>query len=283
MFNKRKLNILAGSSGGRFRVAILFLACATFSAVVHAATRSVEGLEFDSVVVYGSVDVEIAMGEAPSLRVRGDDEALDKQPFYVRGDTLYLGRSDRGKKFSSVKYKLVAADLKSISLRGSGDVYVKPIEVPELELEVDGSGEMKLFSVSAEVLDISVAGSGAIQLAEARAEDMEVSVAGSGEVDLGIVEAGRLEVSMSGSGDIQATENGRSELVDVNLAGSGDIDLGSVQAQTVGVNIAGSGDVTVWAEVSLEANIMGSGDVRYHGEPKIESRILGSGDVVRKK
>ncbi|MEP5766457.1 MAG: DUF2807 domain-containing protein [Halieaceae bacterium] len=281
MLTSRKKNILQGAASGRLLVALIFLVCAGFSALVHAATRSVEGLDIDAVVLRGSSEVLIEIGDETKLRVNGAEKELEKQPFYVRGSTLYLGYSESGKRAKSVKYKLIAESLESIKLEGSGTIYVKPMTTQELDVELEGSGDIRLYSITADELQVSVAGSGNLQLAESSVESLLVQLAGSGDVDLGKVTSQSTEISMSGSGDIVASEEGSAVELEISLAGSGDIDIDSIQAQRVEVNIAGSGDIAVWAEQELEVNILGSGDVTYRGDPDVDSSVMGSGDISR--
>ena len=183
MLLKRKKNILTGADRSMLPVALVFLICAGFSALVHAATRSVEGLEFDSVVVWGSVDVEVTQGDAMHLRVRGSSDDLDAEPFYVSDGVLFLGRSASGERLdSNLKFKLVAVDLHEISLKGSGEIYVKPLRAESLTVSVEGSGDINLHEVTGTELEMIVAGSGSIQLAEAEVGEIEVDVSGSGAV-----------------------------------------------------------------------------------------------------
>ncbi len=282
---KSKGRLLAGSHSTRFAIAIVFLAFAGVSAVVHADTRSVEGFDIDRVVLRGSDELKISFGDANRLLVKGDQEDLDLEPFYVRGRTLILGYTDRGRKVRGVKYLLEVESLERIELQGSGGIWVDPVETEDLRVIVEGSGIIRLHSVVADELELSLAGSGNIQLAESNTRELDVDMAGSGDIDLGKITAERMDVAMSGSGDIISTsesEGGLAEYLEVSLAGSGDIDLSNLRASRVEVNIAGSGDVQVWADESLDVDIIGSGDVVYRGDPgDIDTNTMGSGSVER--
>ena len=111
---------------------LLLLSLLPVLAASAAETRRVEGLEFDNILVYGSVEVEISQGDAVVLQLRGDEDDLDKQPFFVDDrKTLVLGRSgaEKGDRFGGVKYRLTVVELKHVELFGSGEVYVKPVQV----------------------------------------------------------------------------------------------------------------------------------------------------------
>ena len=282
MLLNRKKYFLAGADRRILPAALIFLALATFSALVHAATRAVEGLEFDAVVVWGSVEVEIAQGDEMHLRMRGSEDDLDAAPFHVRDGVLHLGRTLGNQRLdNNVKFILKAKDLHKIALKGSGEIFVKPLEVESLEISVEGSGEIMLFKVTTGELELMVAGSGSIHIAEVEATDMEVDVSGSGTVEFGSLKADKLEANLNGSGDVLATKDGAVNKLQVNVVGSGDVELARIRAADVSVNIMGSGDTEVWAENSLSVSVMGSGDVGYLGDPELSSTILGSGDVER--
>ncbi len=59
----------------------------------QAETLHVKDLDVNEVRVFGSVEVEISQGDERELFVRGPQKALEKEPFYVRGNTLFLGDS----------------------------------------------------------------------------------------------------------------------------------------------------------------------------------------------
>lgn len=282
MLLKRKKNFLAGADRRILPLALVFLLCAGFSAFVHSATQSVEGLEFESVVVWGSAEAEITQGDATQLRVRGSSDDLDAEPFFVSDKVLYLGRSASGVRLDShLRFKLTAVDLKKISLKGSGEIYVKPLQADSLVISVEGSGDINLHKVTVGELELIVAGSGSIQLAEAEAKEIEMEVSGSGTMELGTIKADSLETSLNGSGDVLLAKKGQVTELTVSVVGSGDVEFGELRASEVDVNIMGSGDAEVWAETALSVSIMGSGDVAYRGDPELRTTVLGSGDVYR--
>jgi len=278
----RKKVLVAGTDSARLIVAVIFLVLAGFTALAHGAERSVEGLDYDSITVWGGTEVEITQVGATGLTMRGDADDLDKVPFYIRGDTLYLGRSEAGSRLGAVKFRVSVADLRELAVKGSGEVYVKPLDVKELELSVEGSGDIYLHKLTvARDLDMKVAGSGNIWLAEITAAEVSIEVSGSGGVEFGELKSQSLDIALNGSGDVKATRDGETDDVDLAVVGSGDVDISRVRAGAVDVAIMGSGDASVWAERELDTSIMGSGDVSYRGDPQTRSSILGSGNMER--
>jgi hypothetical protein len=269
----------------RLAVAVVFLVCAGLSALAHADTREVEGFEIERVVLRGSDELKISVGDRSRLLVRGDAEDLDQKPFLVRGKTMSLGYTSEGRKVRGVKYLLEVERLEFIGLRGSGTIWVDPAEFDDLRVDLDGSGDVRLRAVTAEELELSVSGSGNVQLASADARVLDVELAGSGDIDLGRIVAERMNVDMSGSGDILTTaesEDGEVGELDIGLAGSGDIDLSRLPARRVDVGLVGSGDIIVWAIEELDAAVIGSGSVSYRGTPEtVDKTIMGSGSIER--
>jgi hypothetical protein len=205
---------------------LFVLSSLLLATVGHADTQRVEDLEFQRILVHGSTTVEITQGEDELLQLRGSSKDLEKQPFFLDGDTLVLGQSKAhpGKSFSDVKFKLTVARLEHLQLTGSGEVYVKPLEARDLHVSVEGSGEMKLFGVNGQDVTLIVSGSGEIQVVELVAQQLQIVLSGSGEIQLGKLSAQEIEASVNGSGDIVVQDAGSADSVEINIVGSGDVD-----------------------------------------------------------
>ena len=273
------------SSEETVRLCLLMVLTLVIVMPATAETRRVEGLEFERVLVHGSVKVEISQGDVVELLMRGDEELLDKQPFFVKGDTLVLGKSPehRRQNFSKVKYKLTVADLKHLQLNGSGEVYVKPLQTLDLYVSLEGSGDIKLFDLQGRDVTLQASGSGDIQVAKMQVEELKAVLSGSGDIHVGELSAEQMEVTLNGSGDISVEGQGVAKKLDANVVGSGDIDLEQVDSMDVQVNIVGSGTVsTGLIERGLDVHVMGSGDVYYSGDPEISEATLGSGELHRR-
>ena len=264
---------------------LLVFLLAPLSGAAGEDTLRVDNLAVDSVLVYGPVEVEISQGEPTLLLVRGDQQRLQQQPFFVEGTTLVLGksqdesRSDRNA--SETKFKLALPVLRSVQLIGSGDVYIKPLQVDDLSIALEGSGDMKFFAVKGRNIKVAGSGSGDIQLAELAAQTLTLVQAGSGDIVVGKLEVADLSVSLNGSGDIKLDKPASAAKVEMNIVGSGDIDFAHLDADTAVVNIVGSGTGSLGESSSMVANIMGSGVIYYRGTPTIEKTVLGSGGLHR--
>ena len=142
MLRSRKTILTAAGGTTRLCIAVVFVLAAGISALVHADTRSVEGFDIDTVVLRGSDELKIEWSDAGRLLVKGDEEDLDRQPFYVRGKTLYLGYTEDRKRVRGVKYLLEVDTLKEIKLKGSGAIWVDPVVTERLEVALEGALEL---------------------------------------------------------------------------------------------------------------------------------------------
>ena len=258
------------------------LLAVTLSLPAGAETLKVEGLEFDRILVKGSVQVQIMQGDDNLLMVKGQEGKLEKKPFYVSDGTLVLGQSreKHRENFSRVKYKLSTPNIEHVELNGSGDVYVRPFKTKSFYGAVEGSGDIKLFSIDAsDDVTLQLSGSGDIKVAELNATGVALVLSGSGDLHLQEMEAKDTDASLNGSGDMSVQGKGYTERLQINIVGSGDIDFRAMDAEKVEVNIVGSGVARVGESESLDVSIMGSGDVRYSGRPSVDQSVMGSGSV----
>lgn len=263
---------------------VMYLSCILLAPAAVAEIQRVSDLSFERVVLHGGGKLEIRQGVESELTIKGGKNSLEQRVFYLDGETLVLGRGGKKKSdVSGVDFKLTVEELSHLKLMGSGAIYVKPLEVKDLNVALEGSGDIKMFSVQAKDLTLRLSGSGDMQAVALSAENVKVLLSGSGEIHLGELYAKDAEFLLRGSGDITAQKNGVLESLDIKIVGSGDVNLKPVQCDEVEVNIMGSGDATVHASSKLEVGIVGSGDVYYSGEPIIVQSTLGSGNLQRRR
>ena len=270
---------------------VLLMSAAVASATALAdETRRVKGLDFDHIDVVGSMSVEISQGDVRELTLRGSADDLDREPFAIKGRRLVLGKSSvSGNGFAKVKYRVVVPQLQELHLKGSGDVYVKPMMLgeglanKEISISVDGSGDIKLYGLRGEDIELRVKGSGDIKAVDVDANRLYAMVAGSGDLYIQTLQASSAEVVVTGSGDVEVTRGGYVQTLEANVIGSGDIDLRPVGVEVAEVNIIGSGTIELGEVTStIQGAILGSGDVRFDGDPEVDTVELGSGECRRR-
>ncbi|GAB5414867.1 MAG: hypothetical protein Cons2KO_24700 [Congregibacter sp.] len=254
-------------------------------------TRRIEGIDFEDVLVLGSIDVEVRQGSPAELQIQGDADHLEPLPFSMSGDTLIIGRHSRAnnKSADKLRYRVVLPVLEKLRLKGSGAVYVKPFiddgmsSADRVVVSLEGSGGIMLYGVEHSDVELSVKGPGKIKAQNLDTQVLEALVAGSGDLFIGTLSAEDAEFTITGSGDVVVTEPSFAESAEVNVIGSGDARLKNLRCDRAELNVIGSGDIAV-GEVAkqLNSSILGSGDIRYDGNAEVEKVELGSGEVRRR-
>ena len=207
---------------------------------VKTITRNTE--DYNSVHVYGSLDVELIEGEEGFIEIEAEENLMEYITTKVVGNELII----KTKK----NHYLRPSDRKGIVIT----VPFKHLN----KVEISGSGDIKSTSTI-------------------KSDDFSVSVSGSGDVSLH-VETETLKAEIAGSGDIKLY--GNTENVTIAIEGSGDVSAYEFKSENAKVSISGSGDVKLFVTEQIEASIAGSGDISYRGNPKnIEKSIAGSGTV----
>ena len=210
----------------------------------ESATEIRELGAFDGISLAGGFKVLVRQGSSGKVELKADKNLLSYIETKVvegsKGRTLEIAP----KRGFSLNYStapqltLEVAQLRLISIAGSGDVKVEPMKTPAVEANIAGSGNIIFDQLTSDSLGLKVSGSG------------DVTAAGR---------TGTLNISVAGSGDVKARELEASE-AKVSIAGSGDVQLQAVK--TLKVSIAGSGDVSYIGSPEISTSVAGNGKVK---------------------
>lgn len=214
-------------------------ACAPFVTAGETRTEDRDISDASSVVLRTGGNVDIRLGDEPSLTVTGGENVLERLTTEVEGDRLV------------------------IAIRRG------PLLVGDRDLRID----VTLTSLDS----VEINGSGAVTAEFGDAEDVSMQISGSGDIEADDLDASTVRAGVSGSGNVDLS--GRTDSLVVEVSGSGDIDAAELEAETAQVVVSGSGNVHVNASDELDVTISGSGDVRYSGRPQVRSSVSGSGDL----
>ncbi|MDH3225530.1 MAG: DUF2807 domain-containing protein [Thermoleophilia bacterium] len=169
------------------------------SGVVVSESRDVE--EFDEIVVsdFGQVVVEVTGAE--TLEVEADDNLLPLLTSSVSDGRLELGvRSNtRLDPSSDVVYRVTAADLRALTVLGSGSASASGIDTAELTASIAGAGSMKLDG-RAQAIELRIPGAGNIDAAKLVASVGSVHINGAGDVTVNATDT--LDIAINGSGNV---------------------------------------------------------------------------------
>ena len=200
--------------------------------------------DFSEISVSGNYNVYITMSNSESLRLEGDEDAIDGVDIKVEKGILKISDKKQinkrsWKKNGKLRIYVQAKKLKSIILSGSGNIEVKgKIKSSELKNMISGSG-----SISANI-DV---------------EDYICIISGSGEINV----------------------QGEAKNAKITIAGSGDFEGEDLKTNSAEVVLSGSGDVSIITDKRLDVKMSGSGNIRYGGEAIVRSTKIGSGSISK--
>ena len=170
---------------------------------------------------------QAAAGAGASVRVTGPKALVDRVilengrltlrdgegSVSINGQGVHISRDS-----DQLSVEITAPSVRTFTLNGSGDLYLKAYDQPDLVLEINGSGNVD---------------------AQGKARKVDLRVSGSGEADLRSLDTGDARIALSGSGEAHVAPHGATE---VDVAGSGDVYLTS-KPTVLSSSIAGSGEV----------------------------------------
>ncbi|WP_316746728.1 head GIN domain-containing protein [Pedobacter gandavensis] len=223
--------------------------------------RKVSG--FTGIAVGGSLKVLVKLGNTESLRLEGDQEAIDQLITEVKDGTLSIRPKKAEwkewfKKYGNTKVTayITAKKLTSLAMSGSGSIEVEqPITANSFDMALSGSGSIKA-TVNAQKVDASLSGSGSIK-ATVNAQNFDAATSGSGGM----------------------TIIGKAKKADIAVSGSGGFSGRAFTAEEVDAHVSGSGSVYIDVQKRLDAATSGSGSVNYTGNPTVSKAASGSGKV----
>lgn len=194
----------------------------------------------------------------------------------------------------------------SVTLAGSGDVFIKQADSESLTVQTDDNilplldirviGRELVLSIkpnlsinpshgitynltAKDLSKIGLKGSGNFSIETVKSNEMKISLLGSGDIKFKGLDSDSLSIDLSGSGNI-SFENIDVKTIDSNVKGSGDIRLnGKSDLQTISVMGSGNYLAGNLETASTEINIPGSGDLTIWVKDQLKIHVDGSGDV----
>ncbi len=205
-----------------------------------------------------------------------------------------------------IKQTVNVSNFDSVSLEGSGNVYVTQGKTESLTIEADDNilplldtrvsgSELILGTKPGQNINpskpivyrltvkdlngISLKGSGNFDVGPAQSKDMKVSLFGSGDINMKGLDADSLAINLSGSGNITIGKIATTK-IDTNIFGSGNVNLdGKADSQTIAVSGSGNYVAGDLEAASADVTIPGSSDVTVWVKDTLKAHISGSGNV----
>lgn len=159
--------------------------------------------EFDSIVVRGSAQLHVTIGQPATLAVEGSEEAVRELRTEVSGDTLRIRTSRKEWMFSGGSSRLVlkvtVPKLEELKLEGGNDVRLVGFNGGDTTIEIEGAANVKANGHVDELV-VRMEGAGHADLRDLIADDATVTVDGVGSVYVNSTKS--LDATMNGVGAI---------------------------------------------------------------------------------
>lgn len=183
---------------------------------------------FDQIEVGGISNVQVIVGEQPSVTVATDDNLLAHVETTVTDGTLKVRTRGAIHPRSGLNVHVTVPQLNSLRVSGAGEVQAHGISGDAVEMTISGAGSLTADG-SVRHLRARVSGAGSADLQDLIAQSANVGVSGAGDAKVHALEA--LTANASGAGDI--TCYGNPLHVDKRVSGAGDVTLQADAAQWV--------------------------------------------------
>lgn len=248
--NRRQLFAIAALAGAAFTASTAANAFdwswgskETIKGSGEITTESRDVGSFDAISAVGGFKIYIRQSDAHKLEIKADKNLLPYLETRIvesgKGRTLEVGPK-KGVNFSTnttPELSISMAQLRAVSLAGSGLVKVDTMKTGSVDASIAGSGDIQFSDLSSDKLGMSIAGSGDM-MAKGRTGSLSVSISGSGDVKAADIVAEEVKVSIAGSGDARVNATKK---LKVSIAGSGDV--GYLGSPEISSSVSGSGKV----------------------------------------
>jgi hypothetical protein len=205
----------------KMRVTLIALAlaaagCSIVEGSGEVVTIDVPIDDFSRLVVTHSFEVNVTVGDEPSLTLRVDDNLEASLNVGVTDDTLRIGLEPR----TSVSNATLEADVTVTSLdaiEGSGavNVHLGTLTGPTLELQLSGASELD-GTVDFESMTGKISGASNVSLS-GRSGTLDIEASGASDLSLLDLEVDLLTVRLSGASSAEASVN---DSIEASLSGA---------------------------------------------------------------
>lgn len=298
---------------------LFLLSTLPFIAVSHAQNPSIVASgkyieknitlsPFDKIQISGSCDVEYVQtaNRQPRAQILGSNNLVGLVTCTVSNHTLTVQFKKRANinfgKNGRLTVKVYSPSLKSVDLKGSGDINLNQFRGDALNIRTQSSGDLFANEViCGGSLSVTSLASGEIKIKKSiRAKTATFNLSGSGDLTASGIFADVATATLSGSGDLAITGKSKIPNIILKLSGSGDSEFSNITAGNITAVVSGSGDLnlsgatrsatltaagsgdidaTDLSAENVSAKVSGSGNIRCHASKTLQSNIRGSGDV----
>jgi len=178
---------------------------------------------FTEVVLSEEGDLFIDFGEQEQLIIEAEDNLQKYLIAEVQDGVLDIKKLPENVTLHATKplrYHLILRELKTLTIKNSGDAKVTEVNTDNFSIRITGSGSVHINTLNVHRLDMGLTSSGNLLIDEGRADEQIIRLSSSGEYDGENVICQNAYVKLTSSGN--ATLNVLEDL-EADLSSSGDV------------------------------------------------------------
>ena len=173
---------------------------------------------FTSIILLGSIDVNIKTSESNNCVVVADDNLIPYIKTEVVNNKLNISLNESYSSEEKLVVNINTPNYDEVSLSGSGNINILDFKNNNLSLNISGSGNIT-GNGEVEILVVKINGSGNLMSKEIKSKSATIIINGSGDAE--VFASDSISAKINGSGNIEYF--GNPENVDSIINGSGDI------------------------------------------------------------
>lgn len=173
--------------------------------------------DFTELELGGAYNVEVKVGDKPSLVIYGEGNILKYIRTRVDGDKLIIDTKKNISPRKEIKIKITVPSLERLESSGACDVYVESISGDKFTLDLSGAGSVEVNG-KVDRLDVDISGAASVNAKNLKARDTRVSLSGASSADVYASEF--IDASVSGVGTINYYGNPKDVKSDISGIGS---------------------------------------------------------------
>ena len=173
---------------------------------------------FTSIILLGSIDVNIKILESNNCVVVADDNLIPYIKTEVVNNKLNISLNESYSSEEKLVVNINTPNYDEVSLSGSGNINILDFKNNNLSLNISGSGNIT-GNGEVETLVVKINGSGNLMSKEIKSKSATLTINGSGDGE--VFASDSISAKINGSGNIKYF--GNPENVDSIINGSGDI------------------------------------------------------------
>ena len=173
---------------------------------------------FTSIILLGSIDVNIKTSESNNCVVVADDNLIPYIKTEVINNKLNISLNESYSSEEKLVVNINTPNYDEVSLSGSGNINILDFKNNNLSLNISGSGNIT-GNGEVETLVVKINGSGNLMSKEIKSKSATITINGSGDGE--VFASDSISAKINGSGNIKYF--GNPENVDSIINGSGDI------------------------------------------------------------